>query len=107
MSVGVVRIDAGGLIVGFDPGAEVLLGHSAERVMGMPMAPIIIPEPLRAAHHDGMDRFLRTGEPFLIGRTIEITAQHASGSVVPIELTLAVESEDPLVIAGLMRRLDA
>ena len=107
MSMGVVRIDAGGLIVGFDPGAEMILGHSADRVMGMPMAPIIIPEPLRAAHHDGMDRFLRTGEPFLIGRTIEITAQHANGSVLPVELTLTLESEDPLVIAGLLRHLDA
>jgi hypothetical protein len=54
-----------------------------------------------------MDRFLRTGEPFLIGRTIEITAQHANGSVLPVELTLTLESEDPLVIAGLLRHLDA
>ena len=52
-----------------------------------------------------MARFLRTGEPFLIGRTIEITALHADGSVFPVELSLTMESEDPVVITGTIRPL--
>lgn len=101
---GTVAIDVTGLLVEFDEGAEALFGHPAGQVMGRPMDEVIIPEPLRQAHHDGMARFLRTREPFLIGRTIEITALHADGSVFPVELTLGIASDDPLVLEATLRR---
>lgn len=99
-----MAINVAGEFVAFDQAAEALFGHSAADVMGRQMAELIIPEPLREAHHDGMARYMRTKEPFLIGRTIEITALHADGSVFPVELTLNVASESPLVIEGLLRR---
>lgn len=105
MRVAVVSIDVGGVITAFDDGAEQVFGHHARDVLGRHMAEVIIPEPLRAAHEDGMARFLRTGEQFLIGRTIEITALHADGSVFPVELSLIIESEDPVVITGTIRPL--
>jgi len=98
-----VAINSAGLVVRFDDGAEALLGHRSADVLGLPMAELVIPEPLRQAHHDGMARFLRTREPFLIGRTIEISALHADGSVFPIELTLRVASESPLEIEATLR----
>jgi len=98
-----VAIDVAGMIIAFDEGAEALLGHRAGDVMGRPMAEVVIPEPLREAHHDGMARFLRTREPFLIGRTVEISALHADGSVLPVELTLRIASETPLTIEGTLR----
>lgn len=103
-AVATVAIDSVGLVVTFDEGAEALFGHRASDVLGQPMAEVVIPEPLRQAHHDGMARFLRTREPFLIGRTIEITALHADGSVFPVELTLGIASDDPLVIEATLRR---
>jgi diguanylate cyclase len=100
-----VAIDVVGDLVQFDEGARAVFGHHPDDVLGSPMAELIIPEPLRAAHHDGMARFIRTREPFLIGRTIEITALHADGSVFPVELTLAMQSEDPVVFHATIRRL--
>lgn len=100
----VVAIDVTGALIAFDEGAEALLGHRASDVIGQPMAETVIPEPLRQAHHDGMARFLRTREPFLIGRTVEISALHADGSVFPVELTLRIASESPLTIEGTLRR---
>ena len=50
-----------------------------------------------------MARFLRTREPFLIGRTVEVMALHADGSVFPAQLTLVLEQEDPMVITGTIR----
>jgi PAS domain S-box-containing protein len=100
-----VSIGVDGRFLTFDGGAEDVFGHRAEDVVGEPMAPLIIPEPLRAAHDDGMARFLRTRDPFLIGRTIEITALHADGTVFPVELTLEVAGDDPLVIAATIRSL--
>ena len=102
---GTISINSAGLITAFDPGAEDLLGHPADDVLGRPMAELVIPEPLRQAHEDGMGRFLRTREPFLIGRTVEITALHSSGSVIPVELSLRIDSEDPLLITGVLRRI--
>ena len=101
-----VTIGVDGRFLTFDEGAEQVFGHRAEDVIGQPMAPLIIPEPLRSGHDDGMARFLRTREPFLIGRTIEITALHADGTVFPVQLTLEVASDDPLVIAATISRLD-
>ncbi len=98
-----VGIDATGAIVEFDDGAEHLLGHRAADVLGQPMAEVIIPEPLRGMHADGMARFLRTGEAFLIGRTADLTALHADGTVLPVTLSLAITSQDPLVITGVLR----
>jgi PAS domain S-box-containing protein len=98
-----VSIDAGGAIVEFDAGAERMLGHRAIDVLGQPMAEVIIPGPLRAMHADGMARFLRTGEAFLIGRTADLTALHADGSVLPVTLSLMITSRDPLVITGVLR----
>lgn len=94
-----------GRFLSFDAAAEEVFGHRADAVIGLPMAPIIIPEPLRSGHEDGMARFLRTREPFLIGRTIEITALHADGSVFPVQLSLDVASDEPLVIAASIRAL--
>lgn len=100
MTDATVSIDEQGLIVAFDEEAATLFGHRAGDVMGRPMAELIIPEALRGMHADGMARFLRTREPFLIGRTVEVMALHADGSVVPVRLTLVVEADDPLRITG-------
>lgn len=100
-----VSVSLDGRFVAFDEGAEQVFGHRAADVLGQPMAEMIIPEPLRQGHHDGMARFVRTREPFLIGRTIEISALHADGSVFPVELSLSVASEQPLVFSAAIRRL--
>lgn len=102
-----VAIGLAGLFLEFDEGAEELFGYRAADVLGKPMDEFIIPAALRQAHHDGMARFVRTREPFLIGRTIEISALHADGSVFPVELTLRVASEGPMVIEATIRRSGA
>ncbi len=107
MTTGTISINSAGVITAFDPGAEDLLGRQAAEVVGRPMADLVIPEPLRRAHEDGMARFLRTREPFLIGRTVEIAALHSSGSVIPVELSLRIDSEDPLLITGVLRRISS
>lgn len=98
-----MTIGVDGRIISFGEEAERVFGHRAADIVGMPMAPVLIPEALRDAHEDGMARFLRTREPFLIGRTIEITALHADGSVFPVQLSLEVAGDDPLVIAAAIR----
>jgi PAS domain S-box-containing protein len=104
MSEARVSIDALGTIIAFDGAAEEMFGHRAPDVIGAPMVEVIIPEPLRPMHLDGMARFLRTGEAFLIGRTVEVMALHAGGLMFPATLSLVLESDDPLVITGSLQR---
>ena len=100
-----VAIDIHGRFLAFDDGAEALFGYRAADVLGRPMAPLIVPEALRPWHEAGMRRYLDTGEEFLVGRTVEITALHADGTEFPIELTITKQSDDPVVIGGEIRPL--
>ena len=56
--------------------AEEIFGFSHAEVIGKPLADTIIPEQYRAAHREGMKRFLATGEGPVLNKTIEITALH-------------------------------
>ena len=52
-----------GLIVDYNPAAEILLGFSREEAMEAPMAELILPEQDRAPHHAMVKRFLATAKP--------------------------------------------
>ena len=102
-----VSIGIEGSILAFDEGAEQIFGHRAADVIGQPMAELIIPEELRQWHHAGMQRYLETGQEFVVGRTVELPALHADGSVFTIELSVVKTSDDPVVITGTIRPVSA
>lgn len=85
---GIIVIDEEGLVVEFNPSAEVIFGQTRGAVMGQPIGQIIVPHHLRAAHDHGFKRYLKTGEAHVLGKRIEIDALHADGHVFPIELAL-------------------
>jgi PAS domain S-box-containing protein len=72
-----------------NPAAERLLGHAAADLLGAEIG-MIVPERLRAGHTAGFDRFVRTREARLVGRTVEVPALRADGTEVPVELSLGV-----------------
>ncbi|MGY8995746.1 MAG: PAS domain S-box protein, partial [Alphaproteobacteria bacterium] len=86
---GIVSVDVRGMIVGFNPSAEALFGHSLAAVLGKPVADLIIPEHLRGRHHDGFTRCVETGESKLIGQKVETEALHADGHLIPVELAFS------------------
>ena len=55
-------------------GAELTFGYTHDDVLGRNLADLIVPPHLRAAHDGGMRRYLRTGEPHVLGRRIEVEA---------------------------------
>ncbi|MDQ6778866.1 MAG: PAS domain S-box protein [Actinomycetota bacterium] len=57
--------------------------------MAPTLAELIIPEALRAAHWEGLRRFLATGEAHALDRRLEMTALRADGSEFPVELTIS------------------
>ena len=68
--------------------AERTFGWTAREAMGQSLAALIIPPADRAAHLASFARFVASGGGDFAGRR-EITAQHRSGSQIPVEIALA------------------
>jgi PAS domain S-box-containing protein len=85
----VITMDQAGRIVDFNPAAETTFGYRREQVIGKTVAEIIVPERLRAAHIEGLARFMATGHGPVLGRRIELPALRADGSEFPAELAIS------------------
>ena len=84
----IVTVDSDGHIVEFNPAAERIFGVRAEAVIGCDIGDVIIPESYREAHRRGFARVVAGEKSHLIGKRLEMTALHASGSILPVELTI-------------------
>ena len=83
-----VTMDERGLVVEWNPQAEVTFGFTRAEAVGVTLAELIIPPQYRAAHAAGMQRYLKTGQEAILRRRIEITALRKSGEEFPVELTV-------------------
>lgn len=86
----IITMDTAGRIVDFNPAAERTFGYAASQVVGQELADTIIPEGYREAHRRGLARFLSSSKSNMLGQRIELEAQRADGSVLPVELAISV-----------------
>ena len=84
----VITMDAAGSICDWNPCAERIFGWSAAEAVGRPLADTIIPPDYRAAHQQGIARFLATGVGPMLGKRIEVAALHRDGHQFPVEITI-------------------
>ncbi|MBX3706404.1 MAG: PAS domain S-box protein [Pseudomonadales bacterium] len=100
----IITMDASGCIHDFNPAAEATFGYRAADVLGRPLADLIIPERDRAAHRAGLARHLAGGGGSMLGRRVEVTAQHADGSEFPVEIAIGVAAgTDQRLYIGYLR----
>lgn len=100
----VVVMDARGALVDWNARAEAIFGWRREEILGQPLGEIIVPPRLRAAHRDGLARFLDTGEPRAMDRLLEMTALRKSGEEFPVELSVTPWGEsDERLFLGFIR----
>jgi len=85
----VVTMDAGGFITGWTAQAEKVFGWPVADVLGRPLAEVIIPESLRAAHTEGLARYLATGATRVLNRRLELHAVRRDGTEFPVEISIA------------------
>ncbi len=83
-----ITIDSDSHILEFGPAAEKLFGYQRNEVMGKSVADIVIPPRLRQAHHDGMKKYLKTGEGPVLNNRVEVPAIRRDGSEFEAELTV-------------------
>ncbi len=85
----VVTMDLDGLIISWNPQAEVIFGWSASEVIGKKMSQVIIPPSYREAHERGHRHLIKTGQATVLNRRIELSALRQDGTEFPVELTIA------------------
>jgi PAS domain S-box-containing protein len=84
----VVTMDAGGVIVDWNPQAESMFGWPRQEAVGSRLCDLIIPHKYREAHENGLAPFLASGDGPVLNKRIEITALHRDGRELDIELAV-------------------
>jgi PAS domain S-box-containing protein len=101
----IVAADTAGRVVQFNAAAERIFGWPRDQILGRKMDETIIPHQHRAAHVAGMDRYLETREPHVVGAgRVELTGLRRTGEEFPIELSItSVVNEDGDVFIAFLR----
>ena len=83
-----IAIDAEGRITAWNARAEEMFGWPSAIAIGRSVARTIIPPAQRAAHTNGIKRFLETGEGRVFNTRLELTALHRDGTEFPVDMTI-------------------
>src|SRR2546428_183210 len=99
-----VTVGHRGQVTEFNPAAERTFGYRRAEGLGREMAAVLIPPALRDQHREGLARYLATGHGAVIGQRLEVTAIHADGTEVPIEVAITrLPSDGPPTFPGFIR----
>ncbi|MCK6258757.1 EAL domain-containing protein [Fictibacillus sp. KIGAM418] len=89
----IILASSEGIIISWNQGAQHIFGFEKSEVIGQNLQ-MIIPERFRTAHQQGMERYLETNKPYVIGKTVELEGRRKDGCEFPIELSLAAWTEE-------------
>ena len=85
----VISMDEGGLVTYWNPSAETMFGIARDAAVGRAVADLIVPERFRAAHLEGLRRFMATGEGSVLDQRIEVAGLRGDGTEFPTEMTIS------------------
>ncbi|MBI5428039.1 MAG: PAS domain S-box protein [Nitrospinae bacterium] len=85
---GMIMINRRGIVQSFNHAAERIFHYSADEVLGHSVN-MLMPEPYAGEHDGYMERYLRSGDPRIIGIGREVTAKRKDGSIFPMDLAVS------------------
>ena len=101
----VIYADVLGKIRFWNQGAERIFGFTEAEALGQPLD-IIIPDSLRARHHQGHEKTMRTGETrFGGGETLAVPALRKDGTRISVEFTIVPFRDASGAMVGLAATL--
>ncbi|MFT5506418.1 MAG: PAS domain S-box-containing protein [Gammaproteobacteria bacterium] len=99
-----ITIDQSGKVIDYNDAAEYIFGWRLDEIVGKDMADHIIPLKLRELHNRGMQNYLATGEGPLLGKRIQMQAQHKSGRQFPVELAInPIDTQNGKIFTAFLR----
>jgi PAS domain S-box-containing protein len=84
----IIIIDIKGIVTHWNEQAKEIFGWTESEAIGESLSKLIIPENYRAAHEKGIKHYLKTEHGPVLNRRREITGQHKSGRIFPVELAV-------------------
>ncbi len=104
---GIITIDEGGIIESVNAATERIFGYAGEELVGNNIT-MLMPSPYREKHDEYITRYIRTGEPRIIGIGREAEGQHKDGRRFPIDLAVSeVRVGGSRLFTGLVRDISA
>lgn len=99
----IVTIDEKGDIVYANPSTARMFGHATREILGRNVT-ILMPSSFQHRHSHAFNRHVETGERHMSWDRVELTAQHQSGRLFPIDLSLAKSNfEGKKFFTGIIR----
>ena len=99
----IITINEDHVIVGFNDGAEKILGYTREEALGRDLK-LIIPPPHKDVHREYVRRYVATRSPRVIGKHVRLTAQRKDGTEFPMSISFSVaEVRGNLYFTGVIR----
>lgn len=85
----IIMVDSQGRISYWNQAATRIFGYRAEEVMGRAAHSLLAPRRYRKLWERGMERFRKTGQGPVLGRTLEFEARRKDGTLFPAELSVS------------------
>ena len=105
---GIVTINDQGLIESYNTAAARIFGYGREQTIGRSIQ-MLMPPSLRSAHTAGLQRYLETGVPRVVGKgLVELQGLRQDGSEFPLELGInEVRLGEKRLFIGILRDITA
>jgi PAS domain S-box-containing protein len=95
----IIFADEDGLIRLWNAGAEVMFGYRAAEMEGQGLE-LIIPEALRARHHEGFRRVMAAGESRYAADLLAVPGLRKDGARISLEFTITLVKDDEGQVLG-------
>ena len=84
----VITTDTDGLIQSINKSTSKIFGYSMDELEGKNIN-ILVPESDRSQHDEYIKKFLRTGQPDILGVARQVEAVRKDGSLFPVDITIS------------------